>query len=84
MLGWENLTQRQSRGHMIWKVMLKKMLSKILRAGEQKDRAVVQCLRSMLGRPYHQEGRTGNIGRIFKTLLSNSPELSGFGANWQT
>ena len=53
--GWENFMQRRWRGPTTWKDMPKNALRDI--AGKQKDRAVVQSLKSLVGwSPFQERG----------------------------
>ena len=58
-----------------------KMCWKMMRIGEQKDRATFQSLNSLFRLPSHQ-GRTGINWRIIKSMPTNCIEMLVLGTNW--
>ena len=59
-----------------------KMRSEKLRTGKQKDRAVIQSRKSLLGWSSFQGGGTGISWRIVKSMLTNCLHVLVPGTNW--
>ena len=82
--GWEISTRKDSVVVLRHGRTCSKMRWEMLRIGEQKDRAVTQSLKSLLGWPPFQERGTWISGRIIASMLTNCLEMLVLCTNWWT
>ena len=80
--GGRNLTTKTVAWSYDMEGHAQKMRREVLRTGGQKDRAVVQSYKSLLGRPSCQEGGTGISWRLSKSMLTDCLEMIVFGTKW--